>query len=139
MQASETSVTCTQGGAGGLSSGSLWLISVSSYSEENSGQEILSTHKNRVGGRASSTSIKGTSNFLTWKVTRKEKGSRWACSGLPCGAAAGTSASRISGGAAKKPGCGQREFVFQERLVGEKHKYAYLKDNYTVAKNPARL
>lgn len=81
MQASETSVTCTQGGAGGLSTaGGLWPISVSSYSKEkNSGQEIPYTHKNRVRG---STSIKGTSNFLTWKVTRKEKGSRWARSGL---------------------------------------------------------
>lgn len=50
--------------------------------ERNSGQEILYTHGNGVRARAGSTSIKGTSNFLTWKVTRKEEGPRRACSGL---------------------------------------------------------
>lgn len=45
-----------------------------------SGQENPYTHEETgVRGRAGSPSIKETSNFLTWKVTRKERGPRWAC------------------------------------------------------------
>lgn len=45
-----------------------------------SGQEIPYTQEGTgVGGRAGSPGIKATSNFLTWKVTRKERGPGWAC------------------------------------------------------------
>lgn len=46
-------------------------------------------------------------------------------------------ASRMSEGAEKNSGCGQREFVFQERL-GEKDKYVSLKDKCTVVKRAVR-
>lgn len=107
-------------------------LSVSSHSKEkNSGQEILYIHGGTGSRRQScSASMKGTSYFLTWKVTRKEKGPRRAYLGLLLGAPAGTSVSRTSGGAGKKSGFGQRASVSQERL-GEEIKYVYLKDNYS--------
>lgn len=61
-------------------------FTVSSHSlKRNSGKEIAHTHTHTgmgIRGRAGSTSVKGDSHFLPWKVTRKEEELGQACPGL---------------------------------------------------------
>lgn len=58
----------------GVSSGSLHLsLSPATLKTGVLDREYYTHTGSGVGGRAGSTSIKGTCNFLTWKVMKKEK------------------------------------------------------------------